>query len=381
METTMPGTPSFDKAALAWSLPWDPTWVTAVTFLGSSRRLAAGNYYGQIFVWDLPEKKDAPAPPPVRRLDGHSNTITALAATPDGRRLISTSYDHTVRVWDLNAAAEKTENVVLDPTARAAAQKAGKKLPEALAITVHLQQAEQVLQVHKEWVRSLALSKDGTRLLTGDDAGVAILWDVPAMKEIRRLQVPGRITAAALTPDAGLAAICETCPRYPYDPKIPTSNRIWDLTNGTVKLDLTKEFTGMYSRFIGMNAAAFVDNGKLLVLGQNDEAAALKVYVASVATGKKLREQGYTTQGNAGITGIVAHPDGKHLATCGRDTLVRIWQIADGKMVKEIGKTRGAGSFDGSSWLHAISFSAEGLWLAAADMAGLIQVWSIPPAA
>jgi WD40 repeat protein len=377
----MPVTPLFDKAALAWSLPWDPTWVTAVTFVGSSRRLAAGNYFGQIFLWDLPENPGAPAPPPVRRLDGHSNTITALAATPDGRRLLSTSYDHTVRVWNLQSAAEKTEAVVLDPTARAAAHKAGKKLPEAPPITVGLQQAEKVLQTHKEWVRCLSLSQDGTRLLTGDDGGLAVLWEVPAMKEIRMLQVPGRITATALTPDAGLAALCETCPRIPYDPKAPNANRIWDLATGAVKLDLTKEFTGMYGRFIPMNAAAFADNGKLLVLGQNDEAASLKVYVGSVATGKKVREQGYTTQGNAGITGIVAHPDGKHLATCGRDTLVRIWQVSDGKMVKEIGKTRGPGSFDGSSWLHAISFSADGLWLAAADMGGYVQLWSIPPTA
>jgi hypothetical protein len=86
--------------------------------------------------------------------------------------------------------------------------------------------------------------------------------------------------------------------------------RIWDLTKGAVKLDLTKEFLGMYSRALNMGAAAFADNGKLLALGQNDEAAR-KVYLASLATGKKVRELVYTTQGNSGITGIVPHPDGR----------------------------------------------------------------------
>lgn len=61
--------------------------------------------------------------------------------------------------------------------------------------------------------------------------------------------------------------------------------------------------------------------------------------------------------------------------------MVRIWQPADGKLVKDLGKTHGAGSFTGSSWIHAISFSADGLWLAAADTGGLVQVWSFPPAA
>jgi WD40 repeat protein len=377
----MPDTPLFDKAALAWALPWDATWVTAVTFMGTSRRLAAGNGYGQIFLWELPEKAGAPAPPPLRRLDGHRNTITALAATPDGRRLISTSYDHTVRVWDLRAVVKKTEAVVLDPTAREAAKKARKKLPEPPPITVGVQEAERVLRAHQEWVSCLALSQDGTRLLTGDDRGLAIVWKVPEMEELRRLHVPGWIKAVALSPDVRLAAVCETCPRIPYDPKAPHVTRIWDLAKGAVKLDLTKEFLGMYGRPLNMGAAAFADSGRLLAVGRNDEATDKKVYLAAVATGKKVRELAYTSQGNSGITAIVPHPDGKHLATCGRDTMVRIWRPADGKLVKEIGKPRGGGSFGGSSWFHAISFSADGLWLAAADMGGLVQVWSIAPVA
>jgi WD40 repeat protein len=375
----MPATPSFDKAALVWTLPWDATWVTSVALIGNSRRLAAGNSYGQIYLWELPDKPGLPAPLPVRRLDGHTNAITALAATPDGQRLISTSYDHTVRVWDLKATTEKTETVVLNPTARAAAQKANKKLPESLPITVGIQKAERVLEAHKEWVRCLALSQDRTRLLTGDDRGLAILWAVPEMKAVRRLEVPGWIRAVALTPDAGLAAICETCPRIPADPRAPHATKIWDLISGKLKADLSKEFLGMYSRPLNMGAAAFADNGKLLALGQNDEAAARKIYLADVATGKKVRELVYTSTGNSGISGIVAHPDGKHLATCGRDTMVRIWQLSDGKLVKDLGKTREGGAFGGSPWLHAISFSADGLWLAAADMGGQIEVWSIPP--
>ncbi|MGE3808972.1 MAG: WD40 repeat domain-containing protein, partial [Gemmataceae bacterium] len=71
---------------------------------------------------------------------------------------------------------------------------------------------------------------------------------------------------------------------------------------------------------------------------------------------------------------LCLHPDGKHLASAGRDTTVRIWTAADGKLVKEIGKPRG-GQF--KDWIHAVSFSADGLWLAAADMEGAVQIWSL----
>src|SRR5207244_3035164 len=55
---------SFPKANVAWTIPWDADWVTAVTFVGPGRRLAAGNKLGQIFLWDLPEKTGGAPPVP-----------------------------------------------------------------------------------------------------------------------------------------------------------------------------------------------------------------------------------------------------------------------------------------------------------------------------
>jgi hypothetical protein len=51
---------------------------------------------------------------------------------------------------------------------------------------------------------------------------------------------------------------------------------------------------------------------------------------------------------------------------------------ADGRMVKGLGKTHEAGALGDSQRFHAVSSSADCLWLAAADMGGLIHVWSIP---
>src|SRR5437870_3458604 len=105
--------PSLDKATQVWTIPWDADWVTAVTFMGESRRLAAGNKLGQILIFDIPDKTGGPFPPPQHRLDGHTNMITALAVTPDGRWLFSASYDHTIRVWDLQAPAKSNGTATL----------------------------------------------------------------------------------------------------------------------------------------------------------------------------------------------------------------------------------------------------------------------------
>lgn len=65
-----------DKAALAWTLPWDADWVTAVAFLGN-HRIAAGNNLGQILVWELPDKTGGPAR---RRSGGCTATTTPSTA-------------------------------------------------------------------------------------------------------------------------------------------------------------------------------------------------------------------------------------------------------------------------------------------------------------
>ena len=133
---------NFDKASLAWTLPWDADWITAVSFCGN-RRVAAGNNLGQLLVWDLPEKPGGTTPPPVRRLDGHTHVISRLLSTPDGKTLLSSSYDHTIRSWDLQSAGTGSAAVVLNARIRDEISKRryASKVPDPIAATVKLQQS------------------------------------------------------------------------------------------------------------------------------------------------------------------------------------------------------------------------------------------------
>jgi len=57
---------TFENAKLVWELRWDVDWVTAVQFIGNSRRVVAGNRRGNMMEWELPEKLEGDAPDPVR---------------------------------------------------------------------------------------------------------------------------------------------------------------------------------------------------------------------------------------------------------------------------------------------------------------------------
>jgi len=145
--------------------------------------------------------------------------------------------------------------------------------------------------------------------------------------------------------------------------------KIWDLNSGQPLLDLSKEYKGMY-----LAAAVYSPDGKWLAVGRGGEVDGPngKVFVIDATSGKRLRE---CSPGHLyGITDMVLYPDGEHLLTSGRDTLIRVWHVPSGKLIRELGQPRG-GQF--KDWIHAIALSPDGKWLAAADMVGAVQVWKL----
>ena len=72
----------------------DDRWPWAVRFNPNGRCVTSGYDSGEILIWDV-RKGDL-----VAKWKGHDDGVSSLAFTPDGRGLLTASWDKTIAHWD-----------------------------------------------------------------------------------------------------------------------------------------------------------------------------------------------------------------------------------------------------------------------------------------
>src|SRR5262245_47108300 len=68
--------------------------VTSVAFTADGKSIVSGSWDKTIKLWEVTTGKDR------LTFKGHSDYVTAVALSEDGRLLASGSYDRTVKLWD-----------------------------------------------------------------------------------------------------------------------------------------------------------------------------------------------------------------------------------------------------------------------------------------
>jgi RNA polymerase sigma factor (sigma-70 family) len=129
-----------DSGAEAVTFASHPRAVTAVAFSADGRVAASADGNGgvpypvadprQVRLWDVATGKE------IGRLQGHEADISALAFSPDGRRLVSAMGDSTILVWDVAFLADAVRRKPIDLD-RAALESAWKDLASGDAGKAH----------------------------------------------------------------------------------------------------------------------------------------------------------------------------------------------------------------------------------------------------
>src|SRR5947209_3413574 len=199
---------------------------------------------------------------PELRLTGHTSHVWSVCVSADGKRVLTSSSDSTLRLWDADTG-----------------------------------QCLRVFEGHAGRVAfGAALSPDGKLVLSGSDDKTLRLWDVDTGKELRKLTGPG----------PPIASVCFSSDGKHLLSAAPNDNtvRVWDVESGTELKRITA--AGPYN-------AAFSPDGKRIVSGGLHDNT---VRVWDAASGKELRHyEGHT----ASVAGVAYFPDGKRIASASFD--------------------------------------------------------------
>ena len=81
-------------------LEWHTKGVLSVAYSPDGRHIVSGSYDKTIRIWDA-ETGAAVGNP----LEGHTDGVYSVAYSPDGRHIVSGSYDKTIRIWNAETGA------------------------------------------------------------------------------------------------------------------------------------------------------------------------------------------------------------------------------------------------------------------------------------
>ena len=294
--------------------------VTSVAFSPDGKTLASGSWDNTIILWDIATRQPIGQP-----LNGHSSFVLSVAFSPDGKTLASGSYDNTIILWDI-----------------ATRQPIG-----------------QPLRGHLDAVTSMAFSPDGKTLASGSADNTIILWDVATRQPIgqplsRHLDA---VLSVAFSPDG------KTLASGSYDNTII----LWDIAT---RQPIGQPLSGHLDAVLSV---AFSPDGKTLASGSTDNAIILWDVSAALNTSAARRSPfGQPLSGNSdAVTSMAFSPDGKTLALGNLDKTVILWDLA---VRSPIGQP-----FSGHlNSVTSVTFSPDGKTLASSNY-GFISIilWDV----
>jgi WD40 repeat protein len=296
-----------------------------VLAVASSGAVAAtGGDDGEVDLWDLNAAKH------LATLDGHLAKLSALAFSPDDRRLASAGDDGVAIVWDVATGTRRQEMVW-----------------------------------HMGSVNGVAFSPDGARLATSGDDGRILLWDVASGRKLRQIEQGDSLGALAFNATGRFLAVHDDASVVLWDP-------ITERKDGT--LSHTNRVSALAFSPDGMRIATASFDGTLRIwdpvrrveLSRISEEPALQGTNAAPPNaapdrlGASMRHWFHTLAFSA---------DGRQLVTTTLDGTAKVWNVDHGGEIMAF-KAHETG-------IHRVAYNAAGTRLATAGDDGTVAVWDV----
>jgi WD40 repeat protein len=286
-----------------------PSEVVSSVSLGAAY-FATGNSNGTISVWNLPggELKSA--------LRGHTESVSSVAMSPDGKVLASGSDDKTIKIWNLETGA-----------------------------------VVRTLTGHTNAISTVAISADGQFIVSGSWDKSIKIWNTKTGELLRTLTGhSGLVNTVAISPDSKVLASGSK----------DGSIRLWNLANG-------QGIRTISGKNLAVLSIAFSPDGKSLAAGNSNGTVGLW----NTVNGQLIRRlSGHTD----GVWSVAFSRDGSILVSGSWDKSVRLWDLRSSSRASLTGDLRGTLSGH-SGYVSAVAISADGKMIVSAGWLGEIKIW------
>jgi WD40 repeat protein/serine/threonine protein kinase len=293
----------------------------------------------------------ASRPACLRILRGHTDALTGVSVSRDGRLAISASEDRTLRLWDVTSGeCLQTLTGHTGPVNRVAMSSDGlTAVSSARDRTVRIWDLAagrclHVLREHADNVRGLALTPDGVLAVSAGDDDTIRLWHVPSGQWQATLPGDcGRVGAVDVTPDGKMVV------SGGWDGSV----RLWD-TRSRECVRIFQSYTGP------VVAVAVAADGTSVLSGGHD----MRVRLWDVIAGSCLRVlEGHTN----GVREVALTPDGRAAFSAGWDGSLRVWDVGTGECLRALQ----------TSPIQNLALTPDGRIAASACYDQTLRVWDL----
>ncbi|KAH8823400.1 WD40-repeat-containing domain protein [Flagelloscypha sp. PMI_526] len=318
--------------------------MTTVAFSSDGKRIISDSVY-TVRIWDAESGMQ------LRNLQGHTDFVNSVGFSPDGKCIVSGSNDTTVRIWDANSGMHLQKlqghtscvySVALSPD--------GKRIISgSLDRTVRIWDAESGMQLrklegHRDNVSSVGFSPDGKCIVSGSNDTTVRIWDTDSGMLLRELQGHTHwVSSVAFSPD-GKSIVSGSCDK---------TIRIWDVESG---MQLWK----LEGHGDNVNSVGFSPDGKRIISGSPD----CTVRIWDTGSGTQIPK----LQGHRNTVNFVCFsPDGKRIISGSDDSTVRIWDAESGMQLR---KLEGHGDN-----VNSVGFSSDGKRIVSGSLDRTVRTW------